>query len=129
MNTLPMKDQRTGIQSMLLIALLLGSGASYALEVDDMLVHADANSSAEHQGSTAYFLEKAADARRNAAEHRDLHARYTKRGATIVARHCKAIATRFDEIDVMRMSCDPPPSPVSHNFLDLLVDHFRWVQF
>lgn len=84
---------------MLTITLLLGIvGFAQAREADNLLSQADAKTSAAHQWSKTYYLDRAADARQNAAEHRELYAKYIARGLTVVARHCKAIAQRYVEI-------------------------------
>ncbi len=84
---------------MLTITLLLGIvGFAQALETDNLLSQADAKTSAAHQWSKTFYLDRAADARQNAAQHRELYGKYIARGLTVVARHCKAIAQRYAEI-------------------------------
>lgn len=88
---------RTSLRHVVTIVLMLGAMTAHASE-DDPLLYADADTSAAHQASMAFFENKATAARKNAEEHRELRARYLDRGLTIVARHCLAIATRYDEI-------------------------------
>ena len=86
-----------GLQHVIMAMLLVAATIAHGTERDPLL-HADAESSAAHQSSKTFFLEKAAASRSNAEEHRELRQKYLDRGLTIIARHCLAIAERYDEI-------------------------------
>jgi hypothetical protein len=85
------------LRPLMAIAVLLGSMLAHG-NVGDELLFADANTATAHHTSRTAYLEKAAAARNNAAEHRELHRKYIDRGLTVIARHCVAIAERYDEI-------------------------------
>ena len=87
------------LRHLMAIAVLLGGMFAHGNEADALLF-ADANTANAHQTSMAAYLEKAAAARNNAAEHRELHRKYIDRGLTAIARHCNTIAERYDEIAV-----------------------------
>ena len=93
----PRRTYRNSLRHFATFALLLTAITAHASE-SDALQFADADSVAAHKSSQAFFENKAAIARKSAEEHRDLRARYVKRGLNIVARHCLAIAERYDEI-------------------------------
>lgn len=66
----------------------------------DALSLADASTPSEHEAARKAYVEYAVSARSSAAEHRTLYSRYVLQGLSIVARHCLAIASRFEEIAV-----------------------------
>jgi hypothetical protein len=85
------------LRPLMVIAVLLGSMLAHGNEGDELLF-ADANTATAHDTSKTAYLEKADMARKNALEHRELHGKYIDRGLIVIARHCSAIAERYEEI-------------------------------